>query len=373
MNKTKVVQFQYFDSIYNDKLRFELLQREDFKNNFELYNLNFYKELECFNDEKKLMDHSSLPRHQRILYWIRLNLFLYKKYKYLNRCVINIQYVGYHFIHILPFLSMISKRIILSFWGSDLLREKQKALKKMRGLFQKADYITVETNDMARFFLQHIGDHYASKIKEIRFGLSSICEIDRVQSEDVVMFRNKYQIDSKKKIVVIGYSRRKEQQHQKVIQSILLSRIDPEKIQIIIPWTYGPDDPAYRREIESLLKDRYDYTVLKEKLSDKEVAILRVISDVLVHVQTTDSLSSSMLETLYAKNEVITGAWLSYNELYNMGIKMRTINAIEDCGTCLQEFLNTPFENEVKNHNKTIIYNYSSWEKNISNWIKLYK
>ena len=373
MDKKRVIQFQAFESIYNDRLQNELNKDWRFQEEFENIRIICDAEKEEYEKKRGIQRYELLGKWRKLCYLILFNKYLCHKYRNLKKAVVNIQFIEYRFLFLLPFISCISNKLILSFWGSDLLRQEDKILRRMRHLFNKADLITVETDEMEKIFLNRTNKKYKAKIQKVRFGLTSIKDIDNLDKQSIIDFKITHGIDLEKKVVAIGYNRRKEHQHIKAIQSIIEANINPRDIFIIIPWTYGPDDIEYRGEIESLLQDRYDYCFISERLTDCEVAALRVSTDIMIHVQTTDSLSASMLETLYAENEVIAGDWLPYGELLALGVTMRMAKKVEDCGRQVKLYLNMPMDEREKKKNKELVYKYSSWDTNILKWIDLYK
>ncbi len=50
----------------------------------------------------------------------------------------------------------------------------------------------------------------------------------------------------------------------------------------------------------------------------------------MIQLQATDSFSSSMRETLYAGNIVITGDWLPYGTLDEKGVFMLKVSSVEE-------------------------------------------
>jgi hypothetical protein len=72
------------------------------------------------------------------------------------------------------------------------------------------------------------------------------------------------------------------------------------------------------------------YRVLDTALSDREVAMLRCATDILIHVPISDVFSAAMLETLYAGGLLITGAWLPYSELRHAHVSFDAIATLDD-------------------------------------------
>lgn len=369
----RIIQLETFSSIYNTSLQENLCKDNYFINHYNLIRLNLEEMKRDFEVKKRVLRYENNNLLLKFLYLVRFNHYCLDQYKYLNDSIINIQFVSFQYIFLLPFLKKYFSKIVLTVWGSDLLRIRNIESLLLKPLYNNCDVITVETEDIKKLLLEKFGKKIEKKITYARFGLSILDHIAQVTEKDINNFINKYNIDINKRIVVIGYNRIRQQNHIKVIQSIIDNNISKKEIFIIVPWTYGITDSNYRDEIEYLLKNRYDYIFLDDFLLNEETACLRKITDILIQVQTTDSLSGTMLETLYAGKTVITGKWLPYDEIIRKGIFMYTVNNIEDCGKQLFYALNHPISHTRKIINQQIIYNYSSWRTNISNWINAFQ
>jgi len=94
----------------------------------------------------------------------------------------------------------------------------------------------------------------------------------------------------------------------------------------------------------------------------------------MVYLPTSDQLSGSMQECLYAGNIVITGDWLPYRILEEQGIFMLKISSVDEVGEKLIYSLNHLKKlKESCKGNSQIIWNMSSWDKNINDWIQMYQ
>ena len=368
-----IVQLCSFNNIYNEKLKAELKHNINFKENYDLYYIEFDRERDDFAVSKYKKKYGELSRLNKLLFWIRFNKYWRKKYVF-HKCIdiVNIQYVDFRFLFILPWMVDNFKKIILTYWGSDLLRQKKCRVNMMFPLFYFSHIITFETEDMEKLFTQLTKGRFKSKYRRVRFGLSALDEIDNCDKEDIRKFYNKFNIDKDKKVIVIGYNRSKEQNHKNVISS-LLKYCNMDALLLVIPWTYGINNLQYRNEIEEIMKHQCKYIFIDERLTDREVAVLRKITNVLIQVQITDSLSASMLETLYAGNSVLTGSWLPYNEIEELGLTLFKVENIDDCGRALNDILSNSLTEKEAAKNKYVVDIYSSWESNLKTWMDIYR
>ena len=369
---TKVVQFVMDMGVYITGLIQSLEECDSFMNGHENIVLS---EKEIMKDYKKLkgvVELSDLGLYRRLEFWIDLNRYLENRYADLKGGIVNIQYVSRFYVCILPFLTKTFSRIILSFWGSDLLQQKKSELLLLGFLVRKSHSITFPTSEMARTFENKMGKRYGDRIRIVRFGNYFMNLIDNVSRKSIDGFINKFGIDNGRKTVVVGYNRCREQQHLKALQSIVDAEVPREDVFIIIPWTYGEADEEYKEQVECIIRGFYDYVFLQERLSDSEVAAFRMISDILIVVEETDALNATMLETMYSNGEVMVGSWLPYGDIYKRGIKMKKVATITEVGNSLIEMLDYGMTATDKLNNKMLIKELYSWSNNINDWITLY-
>lgn len=369
----KVVEFCTFPNIYNDKLCDELKKEEEFRKKYEIYKIVLSEERKDYEEKVSHKKYVNMSPFGKMIYWSKFQTYIQQKYKFdKNNDIVNVQYVDFYMLVFYRYFKNNFKKVVLTFWGSDLLRQKENKLKLLFLLFKLANNITFETEDMKDRFVALFHGRFIDKLCLLRFGLSSLDNIDKCSDEDVLKFSNKYGLDTKKHIVVVGYNRSKQQQHLGVIKSII-GKVNSTSIQYVLPWNYGEEDGFYEQEIRELLDGKCDYLFIKERLEDIEVAALRKTTDVLIQVQTTDSLSASMLETLYAGNQVITGSWLPYANIQSMGITMTLIDNVNQCDFALEGCIKQPLSVQEVNVNRQCIYKLSSWSVNLKFWLDIYR
>lgn len=367
-----VVQFMGFASIYNDNLQQNLRNNETFCKDFTLDAL-------CLEDERRIFEKGKAypPKWNvlgRLCYWINFNAYLIKKKHFDKKStIVNIQFVDFKYVLLLPYIKKNFGKIVLSFWGSDLLRQKHWRLQFLKVLFDIADRITFETDEMIAIFQGKVGNKYNDKIRKANFGSSVMERQNKLTEQEILNFAEKYGINRNKRCIVIGYNRNEAHQHYEVIRSLIDSNINKDDFFVIIPWTYGPESKEYRDRLESQLRGNFEYTFLETFMERDEIACLRACTDVLFQVQITDSLSATMLETLYGKKEVITGNWLPYKELVDAGITMSFVDKVSDAGKALEKITKTPAAQAELEKNKEIIWSRYSWEASINKWISLYQ
>ena len=108
-------------------------------------------------------------------------------------------------------------------------------------------------------------------------------------------------------------------------------------------------------------------------MTAEEMAEVAIISDILIHVQTTDQLSSAMLSHMYVGNVVIAGAWLPYDDLKNRGIEFFEVAKISELSNTIPQIIESFDDIIIKcKDNKNKVHDISSWEKSAKEWYNLY-
>ena len=257
-------------------------------------------------------------------------------------------------------------RMIVTIWGSDFYRARKWYIYKMKALFHAARYITMASNKVSADVTKVY--HSSDKHRIVRFGLDVFDQIDK--------FRNKISKSTDKISITIGYNRHYAQQHLSILDALKGIKEDHiPLIKIILPFTYGPLDLNYKAELEERLnKLRVEYEFLMNYMSEEEVAVQCLKSDVMIQTQTTDAFSGSMQEYMYAENIVVTGDWLPYDDFKEAGVHYFTINKFKDLPDLMNTILNdfSKFKSALKG-NAALLEELSSWKKNVKKWTQLYE
>lgn len=98
-----------------------------------------------------------------------------------------------------------------------------------------------------------------------------------------------------------------------------------------------------------------------------------LVSDIMIHVQTTDQLSSTMLEEMYAGSIVLAGKWLPYQSLHKKGMFFLDVDEICDITMILEDVVENIEKYRTKcERNKVIVRKHSSWDELASKWYALW-
>ena len=268
--------------------------------------------------------------------------------------------------------------IYISVGGSDLYRQAQRFWPRylQKRLIKRTAVVSSENTVTRNKFY----DTYGSWTRVIphfvvRFGVDVIDSIKERKNTSSDSLKTKWGIPEGKIVVALGYNGSAAHQHFEMIKAIgEMPREVINRCFFIIPMTYGVANREYRDLVEdSIKKVSGDYAILDEYLSTDEMAQIVMLSDVMIHMQTTDQLSSTMMAHLYNGNVVLAGSWLPYSDIKDKGIILTDVDDFE----CLTHILNDVVLNIEKykeecHGNKDRVYEFSSWEYCIKDWYGIY-
>lgn len=349
------------------------LQVEVFSENLEQDDLMFYEKnhvtvYQFTENEKKVLKSRNYIKRAFIRY--KYMKFLRSKGEY---DIINVQYVTYGPSWLASKLKSRNTRFILSYWGSDLFRMPPVYLTLMCFILKKVDNVTFDNIDLEQKFQELYGKKYKGESICAYFGLPILEDIERqMKNIDKKEAKEKIGINEKKTVIAVGYNGRAEQQHHEVINAIkqLESRYK-NKIVILLQMTYGGTENYIASIEEEIQKSGIEYKICTQFLSDEEVAILRIATDIYINSQTTDAFSGSVCENLYCGNVLFNASWLKYKELDKYGITYVEWNDFNQITKLLMQYLDGEMNLKTM-ENKNIISKLRKWDNCIINWKKIF-
>ncbi|WP_016778726.1 glycosyltransferase [Anaerophaga thermohalophila] len=304
-------------------------------------------------------------------------LILYKK---LLKDLPEYDVIHFHYIRIDSYLLVNQfkrsqkSKIIFSIWGSDLYRLSPLNEKRFFRACNKADILTFANQKSINLFKEKY-NWKNDNLKLCRFGLAPLERLKKIKLSKNEC-KQKLSWNNNKLAITIGYNSNPAQQHLEILKQFDTTNIKSlkEKIQLILPVTYN-GTPKYKNQLLEKLKQLpFEYTIYDTFLTDDKVAQIRKASDVMIQLQLTDQFSGSMQEHLFARNVVITGSWLPYETMKEHGAWFIEIDKLEELPNIIFDVIGN-YENYVKktNNNPQAIAELGLWEKNIHDWIALYK
>ncbi len=266
------------------------------------------------------------------------------------------------------------KRLNLNVGGSDFYRAKKSEREAKRRLIECADNVTAENQETVNAFLEYYGNGLVSKMKVLPFGVEVLDYIKRV-TLDKMQIRKKFGINNNKIIITCGHNSSIEHQHKKIIGELKKLSINiQQQVICVFPMTYPSVNKDYLKSVEKELESlEVESLVLKDFMDFEEMAEYALVSDIMVHVQTTDQLSSTMLEEMYAGSVVVAGSWLPYESLHKKGIFFLDISSIDNLSGILEEVITNIDRYKLKcKDNASLVYENSSWESVSGKWYNMW-
>lgn len=266
------------------------------------------------------------------------------------------------------------RNIVCSIWGSDFYRSSSGTRRLQERLYELSSVITFTNSRSMLDFNSYYGNKYSNKLRICRFGLAPL-EVLRNLDISKKECRKYLGLPEDSLLIAVGYNNSPAQQHIEILNSIQKYKREVLKnVFLVLPMTYGATN-EYRNTVRKHLEQHgFRYRIFDKFMPDEEMAMLRKASDLMIQVQITDQFSGSMQEHLYTENVVITGDWLPYGTLDEKGVFMLKVSSVEEVGEKLVYAVNNLDSLKEKcKKNPEIIWELSSWEKNIQSWIDMYE
>lgn len=238
--------------------------------------------------------------------------------------IINVHFPNRYMSCVFNYLRAMSKNIVISPWGSDLLRRDATSLKRLKIFYEKADYITLNPvssshlGSMGKMLLEDfkidpkkmVGSFWGSELVDY-----AIKNGDSISQDDA---KKRFDL-SDRYVITCGYNRQKAQRHKDIIEAIDQQKNKlPENLTLLFPMAYGnlsKDKYAkdYINELQMECKKRELHAVfVTDFLSVEDLYKLRKATDIFVHVQTTDAGSRSVYEYILCNKKIVHGSWVKY-------------------------------------------------------------
>lgn len=370
-------QSNFIEQLYNslnenfpEKFEFDVLGLRPFSNNFNQKNITCFKNqfnLRKKNDPRDLFlffkisfikEFINLVRYGAELSFLKIFLKNYISFAEISKDIFKNEYdlIHFHF----PTKEKMSlfwhldknQKYLVSFWGSDLMR--------VSGVFdyyiqnkilERAHKITTHSIELKEQILTKFGRELEEKVIITKFPPEEKLYrlIDKLLPDINFLkpiFNAKLNIPEYKNLIVIGHNGSKENNHIKILNQLAnISDSLKEKCYFLLPFTYKKSkDGRYEKECISVLKsNNLSGQILDRFLSWEDLALLKLCTKVYIHLPISDALSGSLLESIYAGSNVITGNWLPYSPFKEAGLKYYTINYFFE----LSQLFESAVSNEV--------------------------
>ncbi len=288
--------------------------------------------------------------------------------------LVSFHYITNRTLFMIPIAKHYSKKVIVSYWGSDLLRNSNRRC-LTKWFYRDVDLITMTTSSLIRKFRKTYGAGFDNKIRLIDFGsanMEMISEKSKVKSD----YHDKYGIDKRKVIISIGYNSNREHQHLNVLEQICrLPEEQRTKIHLLLRLTYGSGDDHYIERIQKMVNDTgCSSTLFTTYLSDEMIAEITLITDIFINAQITDAQSATVCEHLYSRCVVFNPSWIQYDVLKKNSFYLE-YNCFEDLYQLLSNNIVKKENSQYRSYledNERRLYKICSWNSYIPRWRNAY-
>lgn len=312
--------------------------------------------------------------------------FIQSKYIYSNY-IKPLKLDIYHFHYCIPKFLMYSffmpkkKKIVMSFWGSDLMRKQSEYNSfYVKKALKRAKVITVQTPEMKEMVRKKYGVTISNKIKALRFTISTAI-YDNINSLSLNQsklneFKERHLLNTNKIVVALGHNAHKENNHLKMIDVIKkMPKEYIDKCLFLLHLSYGVKED-YIAELEKKIMECHNisFKLLKDYFNPENIALLRINTNILIQAPISDALSGAMTEVMYAGNTVIAGSWLPYNILERNNIKYYTFNNFNMLHQTLKKAIDTIENDRIEfAKNRIEIERFLFPETTTKDWINLFE
>lgn len=266
-------------------------------------------------------------------------------------------------------------RWVCTFWGSDLLRASDRALRQMLPYLRRCDRLTACNERMRDKLRQSCGEELYQKTRMTIWGQDGFAAIDGILSNETREdCRTHYGIRPGNYVVSIGYSADNAQHQLEVVEA--LSALPKETLShmtLVLQQTYVKRDPAYMERVRQAAEALpCQAVVLRDFLDLTETARLRLCADLFILAISTDAFAASMQEYLYAGAVFLMGDWLGYPQLDELGIPINRFHEYKELPALVQQAMNGKLQRSTDEQRALLPAHYS-WDAVRKDWLGLYE
>lgn len=342
-------------------------ENEYFRELYEKKGIHF---INCTQNHDYNYDRKIKKNYLLILYNLILETKKNSKIKKFD--IINLHFVDFKNLFVAFILKIITgSKLIISYWGSDLLRINNFELFICGWFVRFADYITFDNMDLENKFKDTYKWGCKMRAKTVLFGLPVLDIIKtKCKKESPIEIRERWGIPENKKVIAVGYNGIPQQQHIKVLKSLRrMKKDDKEKIFLLLQMTYNGTEKYKKDVIAEVKKTECEYMVIQRFLTDYEVADLRIITDIFINAQVTDAFSGSVCENLFSNTLLINAKWLCYQEFQKFNFTYLEFDNISDINKIIEKSLDCKIDFRK---NAELIWKLRSWESCRLKWKDVY-
>lgn len=265
-------------------------------------------------------------------------------------------------------------RWVCTFWGSDLLRASDRALRQMLPYLRRCDRLTACNERMRDKLRQSCGEELYQKTRMTIWGQDGFAAIDGILSNETREdCRAHYGIRPGNYVVSIGYSADNAQHQLEVVEALsALPKENLSHMTLVLQQTYVKRDPAYMERVRQAAEALpCQAVVLRDFLDLTETARLRLCADLFILAISTDAFAASMQEYLYAGAVFLMGDWLGYPQLDELGIPINRFHEYKELPALVQQAMNGKLQ-RATDEQRALLPAHYSWDAVRKDWLGLY-
>jgi len=233
----------------------------------------------------------------------------------------NFQYPNYRYLPAVLFLKIMRKEYSVSLWGSDYYKSKGWRGRIVSFILKNAKKISIATNESKEYVV-------------LKFGFCNLVVLPFLIPNLENISKSENGKEKRKKTILCGTNGSPNQQLDIIISALKKSEdFLKDQYKLIFHLAYGGDEDNFTRVNEFAKETRIEVEVVEDYFYRDDLIVFRESIDILVQIQKTDQLSAAMFEHLVQNKLVITGSWLPYSVLREMGVKfisLSEVNLVED-------------------------------------------
>ena len=305
----------------------------------------------------------------KICFRVPFFLLSFRKYD-----IVNIHFASPALLRIMPWLAKATRNIVISPWGSDVLRlNDEKAIHRMQIIYSYASYVTCRPNSQLGMTAIDKFKFDPKKMCSVRFGLDYVDFIEETAPDKTVNDSKARFCLTGKYVITCGYSTSPSHRHDAIIDAIYSIREElPSNLVLLFPFTYGWANQQYVQSIKDRCRSlALDAVFVEEYLNMEDLYTLRMATDIFVHVQTSDAGSSCVMQYILSRKKIVHGSWMKYDELEQyQPLFYFPVNRMEDLGSVILKAYRSDGI-EIPEEVIAAIMN-RSWNKEIKKWNNLF-
>ena len=245
--------------------------------------------------------------------------------RYIKHCLAGRKYdiVVIHYLYgeyalYIDILRKAAKVLLTCPWGSDVLRTSKFIHRIQKIVTDKSDYVLCQNSQFGKKVRQV---YSIPDAKAVTFGFagSKIVDylIDNRPRTTTAEGKMAMGISPETYVITCAYNSASAQNHDKILEAIYKAKEQlPSNLLALLPFAYGGGTAEYKQRLESMAEEYGIKTMfVEEYLPEDKLFMMRMATDMFVHVQNTDANNLTLKQYMYCDKKIINGSWLRYEDL----------------------------------------------------------